>query len=174
MPFEKKPAPVPAEQAAQIIIPPISPRRQKRIIEVQNLRNSGWTMEEIALRYGLNVRQIYRDLDDAKFYNRFLVSSLDADNIVGREIQLLEQSRRKEMRRYETSKNPITAAAHMRNAIIIHEKIIKLLQEYGLMEKAPDRLALEMDNPFDDPEFKAKYKALLIEAREKGIKIKGL
>jgi hypothetical protein len=166
--------PAPLGQEQQLIIPPISRQRQVRIKEVCDLYNSGWTAREISLLYDLNIRQIFRDLKDGKIFNRFRVANVDADDIVGREIRLLEQSRRKELRKYETATNPMAAASHMRNAIVLHEKLIKLLQDYGLMGKVPERFSLESSNPFDDPEFREEYKKLMIRAREKGVKIDGL
>lgn len=165
----------PAENPVpQKVLPPISRPRQKRIREIQNLFDSGWKVAEIMAHFGISERTVYYDLEKGKELDRALAEGVDQAATLGREIRFLEESRRKELRAYHLAKNPQVKIGHMRNAITIHEKLMKLLQDAGLVIKMPERLSIEEGNPFSDLEFRAKYIALMKEARAKGIIIHGL
>jgi hypothetical protein len=50
------------------------------------------------------------------------------------------------------------------------EKLVKELQDCGLLAKVPERLLLGPDLPFEDPEVRQAYLDFLILARERGEK----
>jgi len=156
------------------VLPPISRQRQKRIREIQNLFDAGWKITEIVAHFGISKRTVYYDLEKGRELDRALAESIDQGAMLGREIRFLEESRRKELRAYHLAKNPPVKIGHMRNAISLHEKLMKLLQDAGLVIKMPERLSIEEGNPFADPGFRAKYVALMKEARALGITIHGL
>jgi hypothetical protein len=62
----------------------------------------------------------------------------------------------------------------MRTAFTIHEKIIKLLLDAGLLKKVPEQLDIIGAIPFEDEEVRKGFYAWLKLAREKGEKNLGL
>ena len=59
---------------------------------------------------------------------------------------------------------------YLRTALTAHERLVKMLQDSGLMNKVPERLALETEIPFEDPDVRKAYLGFLKLARERGEK----
>jgi hypothetical protein len=150
-------------------LPPISRKRQVRIKQVQELFDTGWKVNEIALFLDLSTRTIYLDLKDGKKLDHLFLNTLDQEEVIGREIRLLETARRTEWGAYQLENNHFVKVAIMRNILTIHEKLIKLLQGVGLVTKVPE--TIEMGLPFQDPEDVKEYMTLkakvIAKAREK-------
>lgn len=75
-------------------IPPISRRRQQRIREIQDLFDSGLKVSEISELYGISARQVRRDKEDGKAFDRALSKAVDQADVLGREIRSYEQALR--------------------------------------------------------------------------------
>ena len=130
-------------------IPPISRRRQQRIREIQDLFDSGLKVSEISELYGVSERQVRRDKEDGKAFDRALSKAVDQAEVLGREIRSYEQALRMEWRAYRTATNPFVKVACMRNIIALMEKYIKFLQGAGLIEKVADQLKI-IDIPYGE------------------------
>jgi hypothetical protein len=130
-------------------IPPISRRRQQRIREIQDLFDSGLKVSEISELYGISERQVRRDKEDGKAFDRALSKGVDQAEVLGREIRSYEQALRMEWRAYRTATNPFVKVACMRNIIALKEKYIKFLQGAGLIEKIADQLKI-IDIPYKE------------------------
>lgn len=157
------------------IIPTISRYRQERMRKVQDLYDSGMKLKEIAEYFGKSVRQMQRDLADTKALNRALIVEVNQDDILGREFRFLQELRRKAMRDYMLCREGDNAkVGYLRTALTAHERLVKMLQDSGLMNKVPERLALETEIPFEDPDVRKAYLGFLKLARERGEKDLGL
>jgi hypothetical protein len=130
-------------------IPPISRRRQQRIREIQDLFDSGLKVSEISEFYGISERQVRRDKEDGKAFDRALSKAVDQAEVLGREIRSYEQALRMEWRAYRTATNPFVKVACMRNIIALKEKYIKFMQGAGLIEKVADQLKI-IDIPYKE------------------------
>lgn len=150
--------------------PVITKARQVRIQKVQKMKLAGFKSAEIATILGISSRQVDRDLKDGIALNRLIVQEFDQDNFLGESIKFWTEIRRKSMRDSEVSQEENARIGHRRNAMTAHEKLVKELQEAGLVTKVPDRLLLGADIPFDNPEVRKAYLDFLIFAREKGAK----
>ena len=73
-------------QLPEAEIPPISRRRQQRIREIQDLFDSGLKVSEISELYGISERQVRRDKEDGKAFDRALSKAVDQAEVLGREI----------------------------------------------------------------------------------------
>ena len=90
-------------------------------------------------------------------------------------LEQFEQLRRKAMRDYLLCREGDNAkVGYLRTALMAHEKLLKMLQDAGLLTKVPERFSLESNIPFDDPEVRQAYLNFLKLAREKGEKNLGL
>ena len=157
------------------IIPVISKRRQERLKKVQDLFDSGMKVTEIATYFVISERSVFRDLADAKILNRALILEVNQDDILGREFRFLMELRRKAMRDYLLCREGDNAkVGYLRTALMAHEKLLKMLQDAGLLTKVPERFSLESNIPFEDPEVRQAYLNFLKLAREKGEKNLGL
>uniref|UniRef100_A0A7C3WH62 Uncharacterized protein n=1 Tax=Desulfobacca acetoxidans TaxID=60893 RepID=A0A7C3WH62_9BACT len=154
-------------------LPVISPKRQARIWQVQDLHLGGMRVRDLATYFGVSRKQIYKDLRDAKVLYRAMVKDFDSDTFLGREIGFLEELRRKSMHDYAMAKQEGIKLGFLRLAGEISAKLTSLLQSTGLLTAAPQRIVIEQD-PFVDKEFRQRYAALLLEARAKGVPILGL
>jgi len=161
------------EQVGNEPLPVISPKRQTRIWQVQDLHLGGMRVKDLATYFGVSRKQIYKDLRDAKALYRALVKDFDSDTFLGREIGFLEELRRKSMHDYAMAKQEGVKLGFLRLAGEISAKLTGLLQSTGLLTAAPQRIVIEQ-NPFTDKEFRQRYAALLLEARAKGVPILGL
>ena len=143
------------------IIPTISRPRQERLRKVQDLFDSGMKPKEIAEYVGKCERQIYRDLADVKALNRALILEVDHYDILGREFRFLQELRRKAMRDYMLCREGDNAkVGYLRTALTAHEKLVKMLQDVGLIKKVPERVAVETAIPFEDPDVRKAYLGL--------------
>lgn len=157
------------------IIPAISKKRQERLRKVQDLFDSGMKVSEIATYFGITARSVFRDLADVKALNRAMIVKVNQDDILGREFRFLQELRRKAMRDYMLCREGDNAkVGYLRTAITAHEKLVKMLQDSGLLNKVPERLSLETAIPFEDPEVRKAYLGFLKLARERGEKDLGL
>ncbi len=148
-------------------LPPISRKRQARIKKVQGLFDTGMKVIEIALFLNLSTRTIYLDLKDGKKLDHLFSNTLDQEEVIGREVRLLETARRTEWRAYQLETNHFVKVAIMRNIIAVHEKLIKLLQGVGLVTKVADKLDLSPGTNFADDETRAAYYKFLKIAKAK-------
>jgi hypothetical protein len=156
-------------------IPTISRPRQERMRKVQDLFDSGMKPKEISEYIGKCERQIYRDLADVKVLNRALIMEVDHCDILGRELRFLQELRRKAMRDYMLCREGDNAkVGYLRTALTAHEKLVKMLQDAGLIKKVPERVAVETAIPFEDPDVRKAYLDFLKLARERGEKNLGL
>jgi len=148
-------------------LPPISRKRQVRIKKVQEFFDTGMKVRDIAEFLHLSTRTIYSDLKDGKKLDRLLSKDLDQEEVIGREIRLLETARRMEWRAYRLETNHFVKVAIMRNIIALHEKLAKLLHGVGLINKVPDRLSVTSKINFKDDDVRAAYYKFLLLARER-------
>ena len=148
-------------------LPSISRKRQVRIRKVQELFDTGMKVSAIALCLDLSTRTIYSDLKDGKKLDQLFSKSLDQEEVIGREIRLLETARRMEWRAYRLETNHFVKVAIMRNIIALHEQLAKLLQGVGLINKVPDRLSVTSKINFKDDDVRAAYYKFLFLARER-------
>jgi hypothetical protein len=155
-------------------LPAISPKRQDRIWKTEDLFLGGMKVTELAAYFGVSRRQVYKDLRDARRLNLALVRDFDSDSVLGREINFLEELRRKAMRDYFTTKQEGVKLGFLRVALEISGKLVALLQSTGLLTEVPQRIQFEQSNPFDDAHFRKRYVGLMLEARAKGVPIQGL
>lgn len=130
--------------------------------------DSGLKVVEIAEYFGISKRMVFHDLRKAKELNQLVVSDIEQGEILGREIQFLNNLRRKSMRDYMLCQNNESAKiGYLRTAIATHEKLIKLLQDHGLTTKVPERISWEGDISLGDDEVRKKYVEFLIWAKKK-------
>jgi hypothetical protein len=162
------------EQVGNDPLPVISPKRQARIWQVQDLHLGGMRVKDLATFFGVSRKQIYKDLRDAKVLYRALVKDFDSDTFLGQEIGFLEELRRKSLRDYAMAKQEGVKLGFLRLALEVSGKLVALLQSTGLLTEVPQRIQLEEANPFSDPDFRKRYTALILEARTKGVPIQGL
>jgi hypothetical protein len=155
-------------QGKEVVLPTISQERQKRIREVQNLFHFGWKVAEIAEHYRISRRQVFKDLKTGKLLAQTLTQRINQDELLDREISILDESRRRELRAYQLETNPFVKVALMRNAVAIHEKLMKLFQSVGLIDKVADKLDLNTGIDFTDDEVRAAYYQFLKIAKAKG------
>jgi hypothetical protein len=154
-------------QGQEVVLPTISQERQRRIREVQNLFHFGWKVSEIAEHYHISRRQVFKDLKAGKLLARTLSQRINQDELLDREINILEESRRRELRAYQLETNPFVKVALMRNAIAIHEKLMRLYQGVGFIDKVADKLDLNHGIDFTDDEVRAAYYQFLKIAKAK-------
>jgi len=147
-------------------IPPISRLRQQRIREIQDLFDTGLKVSEIAKIYGISERQVRRDKEDGKAFDRALSKAVDQAEVLGREIRSYEQAMRMEWRSYRLATNPFVKVACMRNLIALKEKYIKFLQGAGLIDKVPEQIKVT-GLPMEDDEVRSAIYAVLEQVREK-------
>ena len=155
-------------------LPAISPQRQARIWKTQDLFLGGMKVTELAAYFGISRKQVYADLRDAARLTQALVRDFDSEGTLGREIRLLEQLRRKAMRNFATARQEGVKLGFLRLSLEITTKFVGILQSVGLVTIVPRRIAFEETNPFTSKDFKHKFAALLLEAREAGEPIQGL
>jgi hypothetical protein len=159
---------------SQTDLPVITRARQSRIKQVQEMKLSGFRPGEIAAKLGISRRQVDRDLKDGKVLSRLAAQEFDQDNFLGESIRFWTQIRWKSMRDSELCQEENARIGHRRNAMAAQEKLVKELQDCGLLAKVPQRLLLGADLPFEDSEVRQAYLDFLILAREKGEKNLGL
>ena len=147
-------------------IPPISRLRQQRIREIQELFDTGIKLSEITKIYGVSARQVRRDKEDGKAFDRALSKAVDQADVLGREIRSYEQAMRVEWRACRLVTNPFVKVACMRNLIALREKYIKFLQGAGLIDKVPEQINIT-GLPLEDDEIRTATYALLEMVREK-------
>jgi hypothetical protein len=142
---------------------------------IQDLYISGMKIFEIAQYIGKSQRSVYRDLADVKELNKAMIMEVSQDDILGREIRFLEELRRKAMRDYMLCREGDNAkVGYLRTALTAHEKLVKMLQDVGLIKKVPERVAMETSIPFEDPDVRKAYLDFLKLARQRGEKNLGL
>jgi hypothetical protein len=78
-----------------------------------------------------------------------------------------DAARRMEWRAYRLETNHFVKIAIMRNIIALHEKLAKLLQGIGLINKVPDRLSVTSKINFKDDDVRPAYYKFLFLARER-------
>jgi hypothetical protein len=155
---------------SQAGLPVITKARQSRIRQVQEMKLSGFRPGEIATKLGISRRQVDRDLKDGKILSRLMAQEFDQDSFLGDSIKFWLQIRWKSMRDSEMCQEENARIGHRRNAMTAQEKLVKELQDCGLLAKVPERLLLGPDLPFEDPEVRQAYLDFLILARERGEK----
>lgn len=155
-------------------LPAISPKRQDRIWKTQDLFLGGMKVTELATYFGISRKQVYKDLADAGRLAQALVRDFDSEGTLGREIRLLEELRRKAMRNFSTARQEGVKLGFLRLALKTTSRLVALFQTTGLMTVVPWRIAFEESNPFTSKDFRHKFAALLLEAREAGEPIQGL
>jgi len=155
-------------------LPAISPKRQDRIWKTQDLFLGGMKVTELATYFGISRKQVYKDLADAGRLTQALVRDFDSEGTLGREIRLLEELRRKAMRNFSTARQEGVKVGFLRLSLEVTTRLVALLQSTGLITTVPRRIAFEESNPFTSKDFRHKFAALLLEAREAGEPIQGL
>lgn len=155
-------------------LPSIGPKRQVRIWEIQDLYLGGMKVSELASYFGISRKQVYKDLKDSRRLNRAFVNNFDSETVLGREINFLEELRRKAMRDYALARQESVKLGLLRLAAETTTKLVSLLQSTGLLTEVPQCIQFEEANPFSDPDFRKRYTALMLEARTKGVPIQGL
>ena len=153
---------------------PISRRRRERALKVHEMFEGGAKVNEIAQYFGISRRMVFLDLKVAKLLHKEAVQGADGGEILGSEIAFWRQVIRKAMRGYQLANNDNAKIGFLRVASEARAKLQKLYLDVGLLVAVPTKIDLGIQNPFVNEEFRAKYVALLLEAREKGIPIAGL
>jgi plasmid maintenance system antidote protein VapI len=148
--------------------------RMGRIIKVREMIELGAKTSEIAQVLGISQRMVQMDLVASKQLNREMVGSIDQGETLGAEIAFWLQICRQAMRDYNRAQSENAKIGFLRVASEASSKFNKLLQDYGLIKKVPERLALETKIPFEDPEVRKAYLDFLILARGKGEKNLGI
>ena len=132
-------------------------------------------VKEIATYFGITARSVFRDMADVKALNRALIVEVNQDDIMGRDFRFLQELRRKAMRDYMLCREGDNAkVGYLRTALTAHEKLVKMLQDVGLIKKVPERVAVETEIPFEDPDVRKAYLDFLKLARQRGEKNLGL
>jgi hypothetical protein len=141
---------------------------------VQDMWQSGAKTKEIAQYFGLSIRQVQKDLQDAGRIEKAFIQNFDSNSTLGREVLFLENARRKAMRQFQLSNLEAVKLGYLKLAVEIGSKLTTLLQSVGLITTVPTRISFTESNPFEDDEFRKRYTSLLLEARRCGIPISGL
>jgi hypothetical protein len=81
---------------------------------------------------------------------------------------------RQAMRDYQMAQSENGKIGFLRVASEARAKLQKLYLDVGLLVAVPTKIDLGIENPFVNEEFRARYVALLLEARKKGVPIVGL
>jgi hypothetical protein len=152
-------------------LPPISRRRQKRIREIQDLRDSGWKEAEIAEKYGISIRMVERDVQLGKMLDRMLVQDINQADIIGKVTRGYEREMRQELRAAQLATNPFVRVAHKRNYITLIEKYVKFLQGIGIVTEMPKQIDLFSGISFKNKEVRMRFLDFLQFAKEMGEKI---
>ena len=144
-------------------------------LEVQALKVSGMKLSDIALVYGVSERTIWNYLRRARQLFARTAVNLKHEEILGETLHNLKCILTKALRHFHLSpRNSAMKVGYLNTALRATEKLIQLYQGVGALVKVPDRLALEEGLPFDDPEIRKDYLALLKKARARGVKYLGL
>ena len=148
----------------------ITKDRQARIHEVVKLKARGFKQREIAETLGISRQQVERDLGDAKLIAAAVIESYDVDSFLWKSIMVLEQIRNRSMRDAELAANEANRIGHRRTAMDAQEKLVKLLQECGLLVKVPDKLDVNTgaipQEAFCDPAVRDLYMEIMIRVRQ--------
>ncbi len=134
----------------------------------------GAKVREIAKYFGISRRMVQKDLRVAERLNWEMMDGANQGELLGRKIALLENLYRYAMRHCELSRNENAKVGWARLAKETQDMLLKLYQNTGLITTVPTKISFEEGNPFDDPDFRKEYFALMKKAREKGVKIHGL
>ncbi len=154
-----------------------SKREQKnsRVRKVQELQIEGLAPGEIAAFLGVSERTVFRDLRLAKQLNQEEARSLEHEVSLGERLFVLRGIRTRALQDYQTCPVHSTARVGFLNtALKAEERITFLLLKVGAIMEVPERLTVEEGLPFEDPEIRKDYLALLKKARLKGAKNFGL
>ncbi len=148
-----------------------SEQKAARARQVLDLQIEGLSPVEIGEFLGIAERTVWRDLKLAKQLNREEVRSLDHEESLGERLTVLRSIRTRALQDYQTCPAHSTAKVGFLNtALKAEEKILQLQLKVGAIVMVPDRLSLEEGLPFQDPEIRQEYLALLKKARGKGVK----
>jgi hypothetical protein len=134
----------------------------------------GAKVSQIAELFGISKRMIYKDLSAAKAIHKAGVENVDQGEFLGGSFASWRMIYRQAMREYQMAQNDNAKVGFMRIATEARSKLDKLLQDSGLMSKVPERLSLETEIPFEDPEVRNAYLDFLILARGRGEKNLGM
>jgi hypothetical protein len=154
-------------------LPAISRRRRERIERVFNMWLEGAKTLEIAQFFGLSIRQVQKDVQDAKVLARALIRDWDSESALVAEIKTLQRLRWLAMREFSLAKFESNKLGALRLAADVSSRLIALLQSVGLINRVPERILVE-ENVFCDPEIRRKFTGMLLEIRKSGEKIPGI
>ena len=144
---------------------------EERCLEVKELQILGMKVPQIAQMYGVTERSIWNYLRRARELFSRTARNLNHDEILGETVKILERIRTKAMRHFHLcEENTAAKVGYLNTALKATEKLVQLYQEVGVLVKVPERLAVEEGLPFEDPEIRKEYLALLKKARAKGEK----
>jgi hypothetical protein len=152
----------------------ISVRRMNRIKQVQDLFLSGLKTSEIAQRFAISKRMVELDLQDGRQNYQEVASQVDQHETIGKQVTLLLKCQWLAMRDYQKFISESNKVGALRLVGEFHTKLMTLLQTTGIVREVPKAFILDEFNPFEDPEFMEKFDTIILETREKGIKILGL
>jgi predicted transcriptional regulator len=148
--------------------------RKERITKVREMIELGAKTSEIAQLLGISQRMVQMDLVASKQLSREMVGSIDRGETLGTEIAFWLQICRQAMRDYNHAQSENAKIGFLRVASEARSKFNKLLQDYGLIKKVSERLDMETEIPFEDPQVRKAYLDFLILARERGEKNLGV
>ena len=152
----------------------ISRGRQERALKIWEMFEKGAKVSQLAELFDISERMIYKDLKAAKAIHKASVENVDQGELLGGSLASWRMIYRQAMRDYQMAQNDNAKIGFMRVASEARSKLDKLLQDSGLMTKVPERVALETEIPFEDPEVRKAYLGFLILARGKGEKNLGM
>jgi hypothetical protein len=152
----------------------ISRGRQERALKIWEMFEKGAKVSQLAELFGISERMIYKDLSAAKAIHKASVENVDQGELLGGSLASWRMIYRQAMRDYQIAQNDNAKIGFMRVASEARAKLDKLLQDSGLMTRVPERLALETEIPFEDPDVRKAYLGFLKLARERGEKDLGL
>lgn len=123
----------------------------RKALFAMSLRRQGMTAAQIALYLQTSERNIYKLFARARKLYALLVDAGDSKTLIGENLNAFEEMERLALKQFaKVNPNSNVAVGYLNIALSAREKIKKLQQESGLMEKVPETLnvtGLPLENP---------------------------
>jgi hypothetical protein len=152
----------------------ISLRRRDRALKAWEMFEGGAKINDLAEYFGISRRMVFFDLKVARQLQKEAVQDIDPGEMLGQEIAYWRKVVRQAMRDYQLAQSENGRIGFLRLATEARAKLVKILQDAGLLTKVPEEISLETKIPFEDPEVRKAYLGFLKLARERGEKNLGV
>jgi len=149
-------------------------KRHERALKALQMHEAGASTLDIAEYFNLSRRMVQADIKLAKDLLKEEIAKFDGMAFLAKEIVFWEQMVTQAMQEYQVARTDNAKVGFMRVASEARAKLVKILQDSGLLTTVPERVVLEENIPFDDPEVRKLYLEFLKAARKKGEKELGL